>query len=277
MKKILTAVLGVALTLGAATGAQASPEQDRKELLDYFKNKFPNVKFEDYVHGAFVFSPDAFAQYQAIMEFPPFVTVIEQGKKMWETPFKNGKTYASCFPDGGRNIAGLYPYFDEKLGKVVTFEMAINACRKANGEEEYKYDDMKTMGVLTAYARTLSDGMKMQIRVEGEKALAAYEQGKRHFYQRRGQLNFSCATCHVQNAGNILRTEYLSPALGQATHWPVFRGGENLVTLQMRYRGCNQQVRAKPYKPGSEEFNNLEYFHSYISNGLPMHASVFRK
>jgi sulfur-oxidizing protein SoxA len=277
MKKLLMAVLGASLTVGVMGAAQASPEQDRKEILEYFKNKFPNVKFEDYVHGAFVFSPDAFAQYQAIMELPPFVSVIEQGKKMWETPFKNGKTYASCFPNGGKNIAGLYPYFDEQLGKAVTFEMAINACRKANGEEEYSYSDMKTMGVLTAYARTLSDGMKMQIKVEGPRALEAYERGKQHFFQRRGQLNFSCATCHIQNAGNLLRTEYLSPVLGQATHWPVFRAGENLVTLQVRYEGCNRQVRAKPFKPGSEEYNNLEYFHSYISNGLPMQASVFRK
>lgn len=276
MKKLLAALLGAGFLCGTVA-VHATPEQDRQEILEYFKKKFPNVKFEDYVHGAFIFSPDAFAQYQAIMEFPPFVTVIEQGKKMWETPFKNGKRYADCFPNGGRNVAGNYPYFDEKLGKVVTFEMALNACRRANGEDELSYSDMKTMGVLTAYARTLSDGMKMNIRVEGAKALEAYEAGKRHFYERRGQLNFSCATCHVQNAGNILRTEYISPALGQPTHWPVFRAGEKLVTLQNRYVGCNKQVRAVPFKEGSEEYNNLEYFHSYISNGLPMQASVFRK
>lgn len=276
MKKLLVAILGASLTLGAFV-AHATPEQDRKDALEYFKHKFPNVKFEDYVHGAFIYSPDAYAQYQAIMEFPPYASVIEQGKKMWETPFKNGKTYASCFPNGAKNIAGLYPYFDDQLGKVVTFEMAINACRKANGEPEYVYGDAKTMGTLTAYARTLSDGMKMDIKVKGPKAEEAYEHGKHQFFARRGQLNFSCATCHVQNAGNLLRTEYLSPALGQATHWPVFRGGDNLVTLQTRYVGCNKQVRAVPFKPGSTEYNDLEYFHSYISNGLPMEASVFRK
>jgi sulfur-oxidizing protein SoxA len=276
MKKLLVAILGASLTLGAVA-AQASPEQDRQEVLEYFKHKFPNIKFEDYVHGAFIYSPDAYAQYKAIMEFPPFASVVDQGKKMWETPFKNGKTYASCFPNGAKNIAGHYPYFDDKLGKVVTFEMAINSCRKANGEEELSYADMNTMGVLTSYARTLSDGMKMDIKVNGPKAEEAYEQGKHLFYARRGQLNFSCATCHEQNAGNLLRTEYLSPILGQATHWPVFRAGENLVTLQTRYVGCNKMVRAVPFKQGSAEYNNLEYFHSYISNGLPMEASVFRK
>lgn len=276
MKKMLLALVGASLTLGSL-GAYASPEQDRKEILEFFKKRNPNVKFEDYVNGAFIYSPDALEQYKSIMEFPPYVSELEKGKKMWETPFKDGKTYASCFPNGGKNLAGHYPYFDEGLKKVVTFEMAINACRKAHGEDEYAYSDMKTMGVVTAYARTLSDGMKMDIKVQGDGATAAYNEGKRHFYERRGQLNFACATCHIQNAGNLLRTEYLSPVLGQTTHWPVFRGGDNLVTLQQRYNGCNAQVRAKPFGPGSVEYNNLEYFHSYISNGLPMQASVFRK
>ncbi len=81
----------------------------------------------------------------------------------------------------------------------------------------------------------------------------------------------------MDNAGNRIRAEVLSPTLGQTTHWPVFRAGERLTTLQARYKGCNNQVRAVPFEPGSEEFNNLEYFMSYQDNGLPLKASVFRK
>lgn len=275
MRKLLTAVLSAALLFGAL-GANASPEQDRKELLEYYKNKFPNIKFNDYVNGALNFNPDALSQYYSIMEFPPYDSQFDTGKKMWETPFKNGKKYADCFPNGGKNMAGHYPYFDENLGKVVTYEMAINACRKSNGEEEFAYKDAK-LGLLTAYSRSLSDGMKMSIKVEGPKALAAYADGKQMFYQRRGQLNFACATCHVQQVGNILRTEYLSPAVGHAAHWPEFRAGEKITTLQARYSQCIKNVRAKPFEPGSAEYNNLEYFHSYISNDLPMQTPVFRK
>lgn len=275
MKKLLLAVFGASLLFGALN-ASATPEQDRKEILDLYKSKFPNLKFDDYVNGALAFSPDALQQYKAIMEFPPYDSDLDRGKKMWETPFKNGKKYADC-GNVGKNMAGNYPYFDEKLGKVVTYEMALNSCRRANGEDEYAYDDMKTMGLLTAYSRSLSDGTKMNVRVQGEKALAAYEKGKQFFYQRRGQLNFSCAHCHVQQVGTTLRTEYLSPALGHAVHWPEFRGGDNVTTLQTRYVQCNRQVRAVPFKQGSEEYNNLEYFHSYISNGLPMQTPVFRK
>ncbi len=65
--------------------------------------------------------------------------------------------------------------------------------------------------------------------------------------------------------------------LGQATHWPVFRGGDTLVTLQKRYEGCHRSTRHEPDKAGSARYNNLEYFHAYMSNGLEMKAAVYRK
>lgn len=274
--KLLAGMASLGIALGA-TSVQASPEQDRQDLVKYYTSKYPNIKIEDYVYGALAFDPDSKAQYDAIMEFPPFESDLDKGRKMWEAPFKNGKTYADCLPNGGKMIAGNYPLFDEAKGKVVTLQDALNNCRTANGEEAYKLNDMKTMGLLTAYMRTLSDGMLMNIKVEGPKAAAAYEDGKKAFYSRKGQLNFACANCHVQNAGVRLRSELISPAIGHAVHWPVFRGGDTLVTLQQRYDGCFKQVRAVPPAPGSAMMNDLEYFHSALSNGLPMKASVFHK
>jgi sulfur-oxidizing protein SoxA len=160
---------------------------------------------------------------------------------------------------------------------VVTFEMALNDCRSRNGEKEYAYGDRATMGVLTAHARSLSDGMRMNVRVRGAGALAKYEQGKRFYFTRIGQYNFACSSCHLGNAGRILRTEIISPTVGQATHWPVFRAGDNLNTLHIRLRRCMEQMRASPFPAGSEELNNLEYFLAYLSNGLPLRAAVYRK
>ena len=274
--KLLTGMAGLGIALGAVT-AHASPEKDRQELIKFYTDKYPNVKVEDYVYGALAFEPDAKAQYEAIMEFPPFDSQVEAGRKLWETPFKNGKTYASCLPNGGKMIAGNYPMFDEAKGKVVTLVDAINGCRVANGEEAYKVGDKATMGLLTAYMRTLSDGMMSNVKVEGPKAMAAYDDGKKSFFSRKGQLNFACASCHVQNAGVKLRSELISPAVGHTVHWPVFRGGDNLVQLQQRYVGCFKSVRAVSAPQGSTTLNNLEYFHSALSNGLPLKASVFRK
>jgi len=276
MYKLLTGLLGLGVLM-SSFNALATPEQDRQALIKHYTQKYPNIKVDDYVYGALAFDADSKAQYNSIMEFPPYESVIDEGRKMWETPFKNGKRYTDCFPNGGKQLAGNYPMFDEAKGKVVTLQDALNNCRVANGEEALKVNDMKTMGTLTSYMRTLSDGMLMNVKVEGPKAMAAYEDGKKSFYSRKGQLNFACANCHVQNGGTRLRSELISPVIGHAVHWPVFRGGDNLVTLQQRYQGCYTQVRAVPPPQGGETMNNLEYFHSALSNGLPLKASVFRK
>lgn len=259
---------------GAATAS--SPEQDRQHFIERFAQRFPDVPLQDYVYGAMIANPDAREQYEQIMEFPPFIGDVEQGKRIWDTPFRNGKRFADCFPDGGRNVAGHYPRYDAARGKVVTFEMALNDCLRDNGEAELAYGQ-RPMGVLTAYARTLSDGMPMDIRIDSPAALEKYEAGKMLFFRRIGQLNAACAGCHLNNAGNTMRMEIISPALGHAAHWPIFRGGEELMTFQGRFNRCMEQMRAVPYGYASEEWNNLEYFLSYISNGIPLRSSVFRK
>jgi sulfur-oxidizing protein SoxA len=117
----------------------------------------------------------------------------------------------------------------------------------------------------------------MNVRVESAAARERFEAGRAFYYRRIGQMNIACASCHVTHAGRYFRDELISPVVGQAVHFPVFRGGEHLYTLQMRYQRCMEAVRAVPYASGSEELNNLEYYHSYLSNGLPLTASVYRK
>ena len=282
MNPFLAAPIGLfkLLALFALFGIQAaiaSPEQDRTRLIAQIKAAYPDIKSEDYVHGALALDPDSMAQYKSIMQFPPFAMELERGEKLWKTPLKRGQTYTECLPNGGRMIAGNYPKYDPAKGRVVTLERVINECRAANDEVPYEYGDATTMGRLTAYLRTLSDGMKMNVKVEGEAALQAYEDGKKTFYSRAGQLNYSCANCHVDNVGNRLRSEILSPVIGQATHWPVFIGGDRLTTLQKRFERCHRDMRHVPDQAGSTRYDNLEYFLAYLSNGLPLQASVFRK
>jgi len=246
-------------------------------MIELFKGKFPGLALDQYVNGALMLSPDSKAQYDSIMAFPPFQGEIDKGRSLWEKPFANGRTFSDCFPGGGRNVAGNFPYFEATSDKVVTFEMAINRCLRANGEREFEYGDRETMGILTAYARTLSDGMRVNVKVDGPAAQRRYRAGRELYFRRVGQLNLACASCHVAYAGNYFRDEIISPAIGHTTHFPVFRGGDYLHTLHMRYQRCMEAMRAVPYPAGSQEFNDLEYFHSYLSNGLPMRSSVYRK
>jgi len=104
MNKLLTGLLGLAVLL-TAVDALATPEQDRQAFIKLYTQKYPNIKVDDYVYGALAFDADSRAQYNAIMEFPPYESVVDQGRKMWDAPFKNGKKYGDCFPNEGKQIA----------------------------------------------------------------------------------------------------------------------------------------------------------------------------
>ena len=197
------------------------PVADAKTFRDYFTNKFPKLKLEDFVNGPYSMNEDMHKQWLEKEEFPPYEFALDAGKEMFEKPFKNGKTYADCFPDGGIGIRQNYSYFDEKEGKVVTLELALNRCRESNGEAPYSYvkDEMAS---LTAYMAFTSRGKPFDIKIPNDpRALEAYQDGKRYFYTRRGQLNFSCAGCHVQSPGERLRAEILAPALGILNAMPI--------------------------------------------------------
>ena len=262
--------------LAASFAALAGPMEDRSALISRYKQIFPDIKFENYIYGSLAMNPDAKSQYDEFMSFPSYSMDLEKGQHAWEKPFANGKHFSSCFANGGKNVAGNYPYFDPATGRVVTFENAINTCLKTNGEKELPYGEPE-MGLLTAYAKSLSDGMKVDVRVEGKGAMAAYENGKQYYYKKRGQLNYSCASCHVDNAGKFMRGDQLSMMIGQASHFPEFQAGTDIATLQKRFMQCSQNMRDKPLAANSKKYNDLEYFMTYMSNELPMQTPVFRK
>ena len=278
MKKLLIATLVLGLFGGASLSVQASPEQDLKEFRAYFKNRFPGTPFNDFVNGVYSIDAASREQWEEIEEFPPYELNIEKGETLFNTPFANGKSYADCFDKGGIGIAHRYPFFDQESGQVITLEGSINACRAVNGEKPLKWSK-GAIADISAYMHYTARGEVINVVVPSDPAAqAAYQQGKNHFYAKRGQLNMSCADCHVYNSGNKIRADLLSPALGHTSGFPVYRskwGG--LGTLHRRYGGCNKQVRAKPYKSQSTEYKTLEYFHSYMSNGMEVNGPSARK
>ena len=264
-------ILALALVAPAAATDKPDPAADQKAFQNYFIKKFPKVKYEDFVNGPYSMDEGLHKQWEEKEEFPPYEFAVETGKEMFAKPFKNGKSYADCFANKGIGIRQNYPYFDEKEAKVVTLELALNRCREANGEAPYNYlkDEMAS---LTAYMAFTSRGKKMDIKISGDpRALEAYENGKRYFYTRRGQLNLSCASCHVQSPGEHIRSEVLAPALGIMNAMPIYRSEwSGMGTTSRRFLTCNSQTRAMPLEPQSDEYRDLEYYLSYVSNGLPI-------
>ncbi|SEH08511.1 SoxAX cytochrome complex subunit A precursor [Candidatus Venteria ishoeyi] len=275
---VLSLNLCASISMLAPSLAIADAEADREAFVAYFKKQFSTVPYEDYVNGVYALNKDARSQWEAIEEFPPYEIDVEEGQKLFETPFKNGKTYASCFDNDGIAIRQNFPYFDVKSGEVHTLEQDINACREKNGEKPLKWKKGNIAKISAYMAYTSRDKIINVVIPDDPRAKAAYEEGKKFFYAKRGQLNFACADCHIYSPGRLIRTETLSPALGQVTHFPVYRSkwGE-IGTLHRRYGGCNKQVRAKPFKAQSRQYRNLEYFHTYMSNGLPINGPGVRK
>lgn len=268
---LVTAALACAAASAIAAPDKPDPVADAKAFQNFFTRKFPDVKYDDFVNGPYSMNEDLHRQWEEKEQFPPYEFALEAGKEMFSTPFKNGKTYADCFPNKGIGIRQNYPTFDEKEGKVVTLELALNRCREANGETPYSYVKDE-MAALTAYMAFTSRGNKMDIKIPNDpRALEAYENGKRYFYTRRGQLNFSCATCHVQSPGERIRAEILAPALGIMNAMPIYRSEwSSMGTTSRRFMTCNSQTRAVPLEPQSDEYRDVEYFLSYVANGLPI-------
>lgn len=288
MKKIMMLLAALGIAGIVATPAVAGPAEDLKQFRDYFKKKFPTVKFDAYADGLYALpgNEEYKASWEAYNEFPPFELGLANGKKDWETPFPNGKTFASCFKNGGKNVAQNYPYWDDKSQKVRTAEMDVMDCAKKNGgKQAYLTADLDkdakarvALAEVTAHFYSLSRGQRISIDLSKPGAVKAYEAGKKFWWARRGQLNFSCSNCHVDLAGrNFGGNQPLSAGLGHTTAWPAQRlDWGRLETIHFRYKTCNGQVRAKGLKHGAEIYNNLELYEKYMSSGLPLTAPSMR-
>jgi sulfur-oxidizing protein SoxA len=255
-----------ALLAFAACASLADAESTRKDIAARIEAQLPGIPAADYSLGAAAFDPELRAGLAA--NAGAAAAAIEAGRKIAVRKFKNGRSIAGCFPNGGRRVAATYPQYDGRLKRIVTLEMAINQCLKSHGEALLDATDPATMGAVTAYLRSLASGQKIAVRVPAA-AEERFEQGRRLYFSRMGQRNFACASCHVGAAGKVFAEAPLSPAIGQAARWPFVRAG-NAVTLQVQIRECLERMSAAPFAPGSDELNHLEYFLTYLSQGVPL-------
>ena len=73
-----------------------------------------------------------------------------------------------------------------------------------------------------------------------------------------------------------IRSDMLSQ--GQSNGFPTYRlKWQGIGSLHRRFKGCMKQVRAVPYKVGSDEFVALETYLSYRGVGLPVETPAVRQ
>lgn len=257
-------------------------------MIQALQKRLPGTRPEDWVIGSAAFEPGVTAIPLSAANATNTADILSIGKKRWDQKFKNGKTFSNCFPNGGKRIAGTYPQFEPSTKQVITIETALNRCLQLHGETTIAPANVSEMGPLAAYARSLSEGQSLNIRVLGQGARDRFDAGRRLFNARIGQQNFACASCHVQHAGGVYgansATEAtaknpaavagggLAPAVGQAVSWPRVEPGGGIRSLHAQFQRCFRRSGAEPFLEGSDEFNNLEYYLAYLSNGLPLRS-----
>ena len=100
MKKLITSLLAGSL-VATATISVAAPSVDEvkadiAEFQAYFAKRFPGVALEDYTDGVNVLPQyaDRRANWEMLMDFPPYEEYVDKANEEWDTPFGNGKTFS---------------------------------------------------------------------------------------------------------------------------------------------------------------------------------------
>lgn len=210
----------------------------------------------------------------------PAFTAVELGEELWNTvEGSKGKSCASCHNDASESMAGVrakMPRWSDTIDKPHTMETQINACREEQmGAEAWKWESGEMLG-MTAYVGLQSRGMPLAVDLEQGNMQEWHDKGKDLYYTRVGQLNLSCANCHESNAGNMIRADHLSQ--GQINGFPTYRlKWQGLGSIHRRFKGCMDNIRAKPFKRGSDEFIALEVYTASRGKGLSVETPAVRQ
>jgi L-cysteine S-thiosulfotransferase len=186
-----------------------------------------------------------------------------------------GADCARCHePASMRGVAARYPAWDALLGKPVTLAARINLCRQRHVKAPVLAPESDALLALEAYLARQSRGLPIVPDAE-PRSRPFRDAGERLFRQRIGQLGFSCAQCHDDNAGKRLAGSVIPQ--GHPTGYPIYRlEWQGMGGLQRRLRGCMNGVRAEPFAYGSDDNMKLELFLKARAAGMAVDSPGVR-
>ncbi|MGX9353923.1 sulfur oxidation c-type cytochrome SoxA [Roseobacteraceae bacterium S113] len=236
-----------------------------------------HMEYVDTIYSGWRFRSDETQAFQMDDFDNPGMLGVENAMADWDAvDGTEGKSCASCH-GAAEDMAGVravYPKWNEAKGQVTTLEMEVNNCRETRmGAQKWKYTggDMTDMIALIA---SVSRGMPINVAIDGP-AQSTWEQGKDLYYTRTGQLELSCANCHEDSYGQMIRADHLSQ--GQINGFPTYRlKNTKLNSVHARFKGCVRDTRAETFSPGSAEFIALELYVASRGNGLHVEGPSVR-
>ena len=237
--KWLSLACGAALLAGAVGAAIAAETDSEKEI----------------------------AKYREMISDPlsnPAFLNVDRGEALWKLARGEKKvSLEGCdLGDGVGKLEGAYaklPRYFKDVDKVMDLEQRLKWCmetvqgldtkdivaRRFGGPG--KTSDMED---LVAFIANKSSGMKLAVTTNHPKEKELYAIGEAMFFQRGGQWDFSCATCHAED-GKRIRLQGL-PNLSQPgkavqetmASWPTYRVSQSQTrTMQHRLWDCYRQMR----------------------------------
>jgi sulfur-oxidizing protein SoxA len=252
-------VVGLSGTSGVADADQmAYRSGDRSSGYTYATKETQSIQDDDLANPAYLW--------------------LDEGAALWnKVEGKAGKSMRTAWQAVGEyaSEAGVsYPKYNAKLGKMQSLEQKINQLRtEVMGAKPYKWES-KQMLSMTIFIRNMSKGKPMSVSIDGP-VIPFFNAGKKFFEAKRGQLDMSCMNCHEENNGNMIRANKLSE--GQSNGFPTYRlKWQKPGSIHRRFRGCNKQVRSKPYGYGSDEYVNLELYVAWRGRGLSVETPSVR-
>lgn len=204
---------------------------------------------------------------------------VEKGEELWsKVEGEAGKSCASCHDDASKTMKGVraqMPKWNAATNQPWTLEQHINGCRTGRMKAKAWKWESDNMLSMTSYIGNQSRGMPVNVNISTGDMKSWWERGKKIYYTRYGQLDMACANCHEDNYGNYIRADRLSQ--GQINGFPTYRlKWQKVGSIHRRFKGCMDQVRAKPYKRGSPEFVALEVYVATRGTGLSVESPAVR-
>ncbi|MCB1344282.1 MAG: sulfur oxidation c-type cytochrome SoxA [Rhodobacter sp.] len=207
----------------------------------------------------------------------PAMLAVEQGADLWSTADGTaGQSCQDCHGDAEESMAGVRAHMPHVNANGVLWSMEdyVNNCRTERmGAEAWRWSG-EQMVAMTSYIAMQSRGMPVDVQIDGA-AAPYWEQGREMYYTRYGELELSCANCHEESYGRMIRADHLSQ--GQINGFPTYRlKNAGMVSIHNRFRGCIRDTRAETFAEGSDEFRALELYVASRGNGLSVEGVTVR-
>ena len=212
-----------------------------------------------------------------------------EGEALWKKPQgpKNVSLEKCDLGLGAGKVAGAYarlPRWFKDTDQVQDLESRLLTCmtvlqgrtpKEARARLFGNADRPSEMEYLVAYLVGQSRGYKMAAPVSHPKEKLSYELGKKVFFYRAGNWDFSCASCHGE-ADKRIRMQDLpvlsEPAGAQKAYatWPAYRvSNSQLKTMQWRINDCYRQMRFPEPEFASEVTIALTHYLAVNAKGAP--------